>query len=189
VRQLVYYVGMTIDGRIAAPDGSADLFPVTPDVIDLMVTEFPDALPSHAREHFGVEGANPNFDVALQGRRSYDVGLAEGVPSPYAHLRQLVVSRTLGESPDAAVEIIRDDVVDRVRALKAEEGGDIYLVGGARLAGTLLAEVDALVVKLYPVVAGDGIPLFDTTFSPTSFTLREHRALPGGMVLLRYDRA
>ncbi|WP_329080569.1 MULTISPECIES: dihydrofolate reductase family protein [unclassified Streptosporangium] len=188
MRKLVYYIGMTIDGFIAAPDGSFDFFPVTQDVVDLIVEDYPDTLPTHAREQLGVRVPNKNFDVGVQGRTTYGAALEIGITSPYTHLRQYVVSESLKESPDPAVEIISADVVGEIRRLKAEDGKDIYLMGGARLAGTLLPEIDALVIKLYPVVAGAGIPLFSTGFSPTPFELTGTRALENGMVVLTYDR-
>jgi dihydrofolate reductase len=187
VRKLVYYVATTIDGYIAAPDGSADFFPVTPDVIEFLTTDYPDALPTHVREQLGVDVPNPNFDVGVQGRTTYQAALDIEVTSPFAHLRQYVVSTT-HESDDPAVEIISTDVVGRVRELKAEDGKDIYLIGGSRLAGTLLAEIDSIVLKVYPVVAGAGIPLFTADFNPMSFRLVGTRALKGGTVILTYDR-
>jgi dihydrofolate reductase len=187
VRKLVYYVGATIDGFIAAPDGSVDFFPVTPDVIDFITTDYPDALPTHVREQLGVDVPNPNFDVGVQGLATLQPALDIGVANPYAHLRQYVVSTTY-ESPDPTVEVISTDVVERIRELKAEEGKDIYLMGGSRLAGSLLAEIDSIVLKVYPVVAGAGIPLFATDFNPTSFQLVGTRALEGGTVILSYER-
>ncbi|MGJ6961762.1 dihydrofolate reductase family protein [Streptosporangium sp. G11] len=189
MRKLVYYIGMTIDGFIAAPDGSADFFPVTQDVLDFIVEDFPDTLPTHVREQLGAHVVpNPNFDAGVQGLATYEPALRAGITSPYAHLRQYVVSTSTGESPDPAVEIISTDVAGRIRKLKAEDGKDIYLVGGGRLAGSLLPEIDALVIKLYPVVAGAGIPLFTTDFSPTPFTLTGTRPLQNGTVILTYDR-
>jgi dihydrofolate reductase len=187
VRKLVYYVGMTIDGYIAGPDGSVDFFPVTQDVIEFLTGDYPDALPTHVREQLGLDVPNPNFDVGVQGRTTYQPALDIGVTSPYAHLRQYVVSTTY-ESPDPAVEIISTDVVGKIRELKAEDGKDIYLMGGSRLAGSLLAEIDALVLKVYPLVAGAGIPLFTADFNPTGFQLVGTRALEGGTVILSYDR-
>lgn len=106
MRKLIYYVGMTIDGFIAAPDGEADFFPVTQGVIDFITDEYPDALPTHIRQQFGIDVANPNFDIGIQGRRTYEPALEIGVTSPFSHLRQYVVSQTITESPDPAVEII-----------------------------------------------------------------------------------
>jgi dihydrofolate reductase len=187
VRKLVYYVGATIDGYIAGPDGSVDFFPVTPDVIEFLTGEYPDALPTHVREQLGVDVPNPNFDVGVQGHTTYQPALDIGVTSPFAHLRQYVVSTTY-ESPDPAVEVISSDVVERIRKLKAEEGKDIYLMGGSRLAGTLFSEIDSIVLKVYPLVVGAGIPLFTTDFNPTRFRLVGTRALEGGTVILSYDR-
>lgn len=189
MRKLVYYVGTTIDGFIAAPDGTADFFPVTPDVIDFITTDYPDALPTHVRAQLGVDVPNRNFDVGVQGRTTYQAALDIDVTSPYAHLQQIVVSTSLTGSPDPAVEVVSRDVVERIRRLKAEEGKDIYLMGGSRLAGSLLAEIDALVLKVYPVVAGAGIPLFTADFQPTGFTLTGTRSLDNGTVVLSYDRA
>jgi dihydrofolate reductase len=187
LRKLVYYVGATIDGFIAAPNGSVDFFPVTPDVIDFITADYPDTLPTHVREQLGVDVPNPNFDVGVQGGTTFEPALDIGVTSPYAHLRQYVVSTTY-ESPDPAVEVISADVVGKIRELKAEDGKDIYLMGGSRLAGSLLAEIDALVLKVYPLVAGAGIPLFTADFNPTGFQLVGTRALEGGTVILSYDR-
>ena len=188
MRKLVYYVGTTIDGFIAAPDGSIDFFPVTPDVLDFLIHDYPDALPTHVRAQLGVDVPNPNFDVGVQGRTTFQAALDIGVTSPYAHLQQILVSTSMTESPDPTVEILSTGIVERIRQLKAEDGKDIYLMGGSRLAGSLLAEIDALVLKVYPVVAGAGIPLFTTGFSPTSFTLTGTRSLENGTVVLSYDR-
>ncbi|GAA3445503.1 dihydrofolate reductase family protein [Planomonospora venezuelensis] len=188
MRKLVYYIGMTIDGFIAAPDGGVDFFPVGKDVLDFIVEEYPETLPTHVRGQLGVDAENRSFDTGIQGRVTYEPALEIGVTSPYAHLRQYVVSESITESPDPAVEIVSGDPLAKVRELKAEDGKDIYLAGGGRLAGTLLPEIDRLVVKLYPVVAGAGIPLFTTGFSPVDFTLAGTRVLDGGMVVLTYDR-
>jgi dihydrofolate reductase len=187
VRKLVYYVGMTIDGFIAAPDGTFDFFPVTPDVVEFITGDYPDTLPTHVREQLGVDVPNPNFDIGIQGRATFQAALDIGVTSPFAHLRQYVVSTTY-ESPDPAVEVIANDVVERIRKLKAEDGKDIYLMGGSRLAGSLLAEIDSIVLKVYPVVAGAGIPLFTGDFTPARFRLTGTRTLESGTVVLGYDR-
>ncbi|TNY38398.1 dihydrofolate reductase family protein [Thermomonospora catenispora] len=188
MRRLVYYVGMSIDGFIAGPGGEVDFFPVTPDVVEFIREDYPDALPTHVREQLGVDADNRRFDTVIQGRRTYEPALEIGVTSPYAHLRQYVASGSLGESPDPAVEIVSGDPLAKIRELKAEEGRDIYLAGGARLAGALLPEIDDLVVKLYPVVVGTGIPLFGADFSPVHFELTGVRPLESGMVVLTYRK-
>lgn len=188
MRKLVYYVGMSIDGFIAGPDDEVDFYPATPDVLDFIVQEHPDTLPTHLRAQWGVEAPNQRFDACVMGLGTYRPALEMGVTSPYAHLRQqVVVSGSLGESPDPSVEVVSSGV-ERIRELKAQEGRDIYLVGGGVLAGALLSEIDELVLKVYPVVAGEGRPLFRTGFSPTTFTLVGTRVLESGTVILTYSR-
>ena len=41
-------------------------------------------------------------------------------------------------------------------------------------------------VKLNPVVAGNGVPLLRRDFDPRRLILREARPLPSGVVLLHY---
>ena len=147
------------------------------------------ALPSAARAHFGIADAPlTRFDTIVMGRRTYDPALSVGITSPYAHLRQYVVSRRL-EQLDPAVTIVADDPVATVRALKGEDSPlDIYLAGGGQLAGRLLDEIDALVIKRYPVVAGAGRAAFGPDFSPRHFALDEVRSFDGGNLVEWYTR-
>jgi hypothetical protein len=59
-------------------------------------------LPGPARAALGVTAEGTHFDTVVEGRKSYEVGLAAGVADAYPHLRHLVFSRTLTESPDRA---------------------------------------------------------------------------------------
>lgn len=185
--RLVYVVGATVDGFIAGPAGEIDFYPLTDDVVALLAAELADTLPAHVRAQLGVPGPPRRFDTVVMGRATYEPALAFGITSPYAPRRQLVVSRTLEDAPDPEVDIVRGDPVAAVRAVKAESGGDVLLVGGGRLAGTLLAEIDELIVKLYPVVAGAGTPMFAAPFTPTALALTQSRVLPQGTVVLTYD--
>ena len=78
------------------------------------------------------------------------------------------------------------DIEELVGRVPFEEVWSL-LVGGGRLAGTLLAEIDELIVKLYPVVAGAGVPMFAAPFTPTALALRRSQVLQRGTVVLTYD--
>ncbi|MDK1473001.1 dihydrofolate reductase family protein [Streptomyces sp. 549] len=191
MRRLTYYIGLTLDGFIAGPNEEVDFLPLSDDHTGSMVEDFPDVLPSHIRRALGV-GDRPvkEFDTVIMGRGTYEPALREGITSPYSHLRQYVVSRSLEKSPDEQVTLVRTDPVAAVRELKAEDSPfGIYLAGGGQLAGALLPEIDRLVVKKYPVVAGSGIPSFATAFRPTRFALTHCRTFENGCAVLEYDRA
>lgn len=187
MRELTYYVGTTIDGFVAGPDGDVGFFPVTPDVLAFIGEHFPETLPTAARAALGVDAPHRRFDTAIQGRSTFQAALDAGITSPYEHLRQLLASTT-AEQPDPAVEVVADALA-AVRELKAQEGEGIWLVGGGSLAGALLPEIDRLVIKLYPVVVGEGVPLLRAGFSPQAFTLTSSTVLDGGTVVLEYERA
>jgi len=189
VRKLTYLIAVSVDGFIAGPGGEYDMYPTPEGYLRYLCTEFPETLPSHIRPHLGIADApNKHFDTVIQGRTTYQPALDAGVPSPYAHLRQLVVSSTLS-SPDPAVEIVAGDPVARVRELKAEEGLGVYLAGGARLAGALYEEIDELVVKQYPIMLGTGIPMISGEFGLRSLARTDVTTFDSGHVILRYVRA
>lgn len=194
MRELVYYVGMSIDGRIAGPGGEYDFYPVGDEdqaaVYQAWVNErYPETVPTAVRAASGLADApNRHFDTVLMGTATYRVVLDAGVTSPYAHLRQYVVSTTLGASPDPAVTVVDGDPLALVRALKQEDGQDVWLCGGGRLAGALLPEIDKLVVKSYPVVAGAGVPAFDGAFDPTPFTVTDRTTFPSGVTMTWFSR-
>ncbi|MCI4061978.1 dihydrofolate reductase family protein [Micromonospora sp. R77] len=187
MRKLVYFVASTLDGFIAAPDGSFDFFPLAPD--PHLVAEWPQTLPTAAHRHLGLDAPQGRFDTVLMGRGTYEPALAIGVTSPYAHLKQYVFSRSLPPSDDPGVEIVAGDPTALVRELKQRPGADIWLCGGGELAGQLLPEVDELVVKLNPIVAGSGIPLVTRGFDPHRLALVDSRPLANGVLLLSYAAA
>jgi dihydrofolate reductase len=127
------------------------------------------------------------FDTVLMGRGTYEVGLHEGVSSPYAHLRQYVVSTSLTVD-DPAVEVISHDAVARVRKLKRQKGRGIWLCGGGKLAATLRDDIDELMLKINPVIIGTGIPLFDRGFGPDQFVLTASRVFNSGVAFMTYAR-
>lgn len=188
MRKLVYYVGVSIDGYIAGPDGGIDFYPLGEDMLGWMASDYPEVLPTHGRGPLGIADApNRHFDTLVMGRGTYQPGLDAGLTNPYAHIKTYVVSSTL--APTEGIEVYAGDPVELVRKLKAEDGLDIYLAGGGKLAGALLEEIDALIVKSYPVVAGDGIPAFTGAFSPTAFTPTDRKTFDNGAFVTWYDRA
>lgn len=185
-RRLVYYVACTVDGFIARKDGSFDCFLFQGEHFADLIERFPETFPAHLRPSFGVTRPAQRFDTVLMGRRTYEVGLREGITSPYAPLRQFVVSRTLRKSPDPTVELCGGSPLDLVRRLKAEPGKDIWLCGGAKLAAAVASEVDELILKINPILIGDGIPLFDGLPDTLAAIQTGRKTYANGYVLAYY---
>ncbi|MFE7561043.1 dihydrofolate reductase family protein [Kitasatospora sp. NPDC057500] len=195
MRKLVYYIGTSLDGRIAGPRGEFDFFPLGGEqqataYSTWMNALYPETIPTAYRAAAGVaDTPNRRFDTVVMGLGSYRPALDNGITSPYAHLRQYVVSSTLLPDTDPAVTVVPDDPLSLARELKSEIGTlDIWLCGGGQLAGALLPEIDELLIKTYPVIAGAGIPVVDGAFDPTAFDVAERTAFPNGVTLTRLTR-
>ncbi|MEU1149145.1 hypothetical protein ACFYO9_35225 [Streptomyces sp. NPDC005863] len=64
---------------------------------------------------------------------------------------------------------------------------DIWLCGGGRVAAALLPELDELIVKSYPVVAGAGVPVFAGEFDPTRFRVTAREEFPSGVLMTWFE--
>lgn len=190
MRNLTYYIGTSLDGYIAGPNDEVEPLMVFADVLEAIKEEWPETLPTFARESFGInEKPNTHFDTLVMGRRTYDPGLAMGMTSPYSHLEQYVFTRSLSADTDKDVNFVDGDPLELVRELKAREGKGIWLCGGANLASALIEEIDQIIVKRYPVLFGGGIPMFAGDYVPISFALTDNRVFESGAAIQTYRKA
>ncbi|MFB6524631.1 MULTISPECIES: dihydrofolate reductase family protein [unclassified Streptomyces] len=191
MRKLTYFIACTIDGFIGDPKGDATSMYqfVDAEFLEFLTGEYPETVSAQGREMLGIDAENKRFDTVVQGLGSYQIALDMGITSPYGHLREVVATRSLAESPDANVELIADDLVGRIRELKAEDSPlDIWLCGGSVIAGELIEEIDELVIKTYPQVYGSGMPMFGADFEPRDFELDDLRVFGNGAFVRTYTR-
>lgn len=189
MRDLVYYIATTLDGFIAREDGSFTDFPWDEEFGADLLSTFPETFPTHLREGDMDRSENKRFDAVLMGRKTYEVGLREGVTNPYPTLDQYVFSHTLSKSPDTAVTLVSEDAVDTVASLKAEEGKAIWLCGGSDLATSLFEAhlVDKFIMKLNPIIFGRGIPLLQKSLRSEPLRFIGNRHFRSGHALLEYE--
>lgn len=189
MRELTYYVAVSLDGLVAGPEGDVSAFPVTGDHIDMICRDYVDTLPDVALSALGLRATGERFDTTLMGWRTYAAGFA-ATRDPYPHTRQLVFSRTRSDADAPAGVTVTDEApVEVVRRLKAQPGTGIWLCGGGILAGQLAAEVDRLVLKVNPVVIGSGTPLFVDPVTTPALTLARSTPYRSGVVVNEYVRA
>ncbi|MFB8788308.1 MAG: dihydrofolate reductase family protein [Potamolinea sp.] len=186
MRELKYYVACTVDRFIAHKDGSFDFFLTEGEHFTDLFENFPETIPAHFRDKLGIDSENKLFDVVLMGRRTYEVGLKEGITNPYPQMKQYLFSRTLKESPDRNVELVSKDAITLVRELKKQTGKNIWLCGGGDLATTLFPEIDEMILKVNPILLGSGIPLFSGVIKQTSLELTNSKIYNNGFMLLHY---
>ncbi len=78
------------------------------------------------------------------------------------NMPKYVVSSTLENPAWKNTTVIKSDIADEVKKLKAGQGKDILVAGSARLVNTLLEHdlVDVFRLMVYPIVLGEGKRLF-----------------------------
>lgn len=189
MRELIYYVAVTLDGFIAGPGDEFDRFVYEGDHVDVIGDKYRGSVPTHLAEAMGLAVEDGPFGTVLMGWNTYAMGLPVA-PNPYKHLRQIVFTRT-HEAPAGSgdVEFTDRDPVDVVRGLKAQDGAAIWLCGGGALAAQLVDEIDLLALKVHPVLFGDGIRLFGPRgYAPERWHPLAVTPFESGVMLAEYVR-
>lgn len=143
--------------------------------------------------------AMSHSDALLLGRKTWQIhgGAFEPLPAgdPFGDLMnaksKYVVSSTLtAASAWRNSTVIRGNVLEEVRALKAQPGLDILIDGSSVLVQTLAEHelIDEYSLWVYPLVLGSGKKLFPPG-RRVNLRLLESRPLPTGVVLMHYARA
>jgi dihydrofolate reductase len=135
----------------------------------------------------------------LFGRRTYEDLLSHwnSVPdSPFAEplngAQKWVVSTTLEEPlPWPNSTLVRGDVVEAVRRLKADGDGDLGVMGSGQLIRTLLPHglIDEYLLFIHPLVLGSGRRLFPEDGPTVDLELTEAVTATTGVLVASYRPA
>ncbi len=99
-----------------------------------------------------------------------------------------VVSGTLSEGTWRNSEIVGAYDPERIRRLKEESEGDLYMSGSITLVRALLDDglIDGLHLFVYPLTRGAGPRLFPEDAPPKKFSLEASDRYDNGVVYLNY---
>jgi dihydrofolate reductase len=184
MRDVIYSMGVSLDGFIAGRDGEIDW-----------------SAPDEELHRFHNQQMR-EIGVHLCGRRLYETMVywetADENPSAAEHelefariwknLPKVVFSKTL-EEVEGNARLVRDGVAEEVAKLKEQPGKDLA-VGGAGLASTLtkLGVVDEYRLFVSPVLLGGGTPYFPVLDGTINLELVETRTFGSRVVYVRYRR-
>ena len=133
--------------------------------------------------------------MLLFGRITYQ-GMAGHWPTAkgeVAHLMnsipKVVFSQTLDRADWNNTRLVSGSPVEVIPKLKGEVSKDIFLMGSATLASSLMPAglIDEYRLCQAPVVLGKGTPLFKPAGDSTRMRLLDAKPLKSGAVLLRYE--
>ena len=166
------FVGTSLDGFIARPNGDFDF------------------LPPGGGEPHGYDEFIASVDAIVMGRNTFETVLKLG-PWPY-HLKRVVVlsSRPLDLSVvgGGPVEQMAGPPSQIVAKLAATGARHVYVDGGITIQRFLRAGlIQRIIITRVPVLIGAGIPLFGPV--PRDILLRHvsTRAYPSGLVTSEYQ--
>jgi dihydrofolate reductase len=188
MRKLIAGMKISVDGKYEGPAGNADWVQAWSE--DYGLTPQIDACVLGRGMYAGYEG----YWTAIQNAPDQPVWIGGSAPTPAeiewarfaARSPHYVLSSTLTSVRWTNTSFVRG--LEEIAALKQQPGKDIYLVGGARTAASLIDAglVDELRLIVYPLIAGEGKTLFTTTRHRRGLELRKVEQLPDGRVSLIY---
>ena len=165
------FVGTSVDGFIARPNGDLDW------------------LPAGGGEPHGYNEFVATVDAIVIGRKTFEKVLTFGT-WPYGDKRVVVLSSRpvdLSAAVGGVVEQMAGTPAEIVAQLAARGAHHLYVDGGITIQGFLRAGlVQRLIITRVPVLIGDGIPLFGAL--PGDLRLRHvaTRHYPSGLVQSEY---
>jgi dihydrofolate reductase len=187
VRKVMHSMTVSLDGFVAGPEGEIDW-----------------SGPDDELHRFHNDRTR-GLSAHLLGRRLYETMLywetakddpaADETSLDFAQLwlalPKIVFSRTLTSVEGTNTRLAQGTPEEELERLKAEPGeGDIG-VGGADLAGQLIAAglVDDFHLFIAPIILGKGIPYFPPLDHRIPLELVDRREFAGGVQYLRYGLA
>jgi len=165
------FVGTSLDGFIARPNGALDF------------------LPPGGGEPHGYQEFIESVDALVIGRKTFETVLA--FPEwPYGEKRVIVLSSSPLDLSQAAgvVEQMAGPPAEIVNKLAASGASHLYVDGGITIQRFLRAGiVDRLIITRVPVLIGEGIPLFGKLPHDVQVRHVATRSYQSGLVQSEYE--
>ena len=166
------YVGISLDGYIAALDGGVD-----------WLNPYSDA-------RAGFAPFIKTIGSIIMGRVTYDHAVARGFQN-FGDMPAYVVTHRPFASPSPSVIPVGGDLAALVADIRQRHPGDIWLMGGGGVTKSFQEAdlIDVWSVAFVPTLLGAGLPMFPpATFPERRLRLVRTHGYPSGVVELRYER-
>lgn len=178
MKKLILDLAVTLDGFIEGPNGEIDWCIMDDDM------DFDSFL--------------SGIDTIFYGRVSYDAwgNFQPGTDASHAeqklwsavHSKNKVVFSSQARQDNKAT-FITDDIINKVKEIKQQDGKDIWLYGGAGIIKTFIRAglIDIYRLSVHPVALGTGKPLFEDLEERVGFKLIKTNTFRSGVVQLIYE--
>lgn len=169
MRPIKLFIASSLDGYIARSSGA----------VDWLFTD----------QDYGYTAFFEQIDTVIMGRKTYEQVLSFG-DYPYSSKKSFVISKTLTDSGNPDVEIVREPLTQFVETLRRSPGQAIWLVGGAALIHSFIQQrcLDQLILAIHPTLLGNGIPLFiENSQWEINLQLTQVKTYESGLLQVSYE--
>jgi dihydrofolate reductase len=178
MRRLILQTGISIDGYVAALDGSHPWDDGGGD----------EAVKRWILDSVWGAGAHLMGRVTYEEMASFWPTSESEFARPMNEIPKVVFSKTLKRGDWAETRVARGDLAEEIGRLKREPGKDMIAYGGATLDQALsrLGLVDEYRLMVQPAALGAGLPLFRDLPAPLQLELIEATTYPTGLAIHIY---
>lgn len=187
MRNVILSMNVTLDGLIEGSDG------------DLEWTRVDDELWGYVNETLETVDTVLFGRVTYQGFAEYWPAAAANPSSPQPEMAfgrwidntpKIVFSKTLEKVEWKNSRLVKGDIAEEIASLKKQPGKDMVMFGGAAIAAAFMTAglIDDYRITVFPVVLGEGKPLFEEVMGRTNLRLVSAKTFKSGAVGLRYRK-
>ena len=171
-RKIILNLAISIDGYIAANDGS----------FDWIVGDGDNRLDTKNKWDYGkfLEGV----DIVVMGKNCYD----QNFHNDFKDKKVYVATSKKLQNYDN-IHFINEDILKIIEEEKQRDGKDIFLFGGGILIDKFIKEdvIDEYIIGVIPTILGSGRPLFLGNNPKIDLHLEEYFT-KNGVMILKYSK-
>ena len=176
-RKIIASLAISADGFIARKDGAVDWL----------------NRPRPKGEDYGMAEFSNSIDTILLGRKTYDfvvqfVKDGGAVPKTKHEPVHYAFSRKPPKKILPGFEFVKEPIKKFAERLRAQQGKDIWMMGGGGLIASFLdeGEIDEFIIHVIPTFIGEGIPLIAPRDRTVPLKLLSTKKYSDGVVKLHY---
>ena len=176
MRKLKLYIAVSLDGKIASKDGSVDWL---------------EKIPNPDQSDYDYQSFFETVDITLMGHSTYKSVDLQEHGDVYPGKENYVFTRDASIPSTEYFSFISQDPVEFIKPRLSEEGGDVWLIGGAQLNSLFFKAgmVDEIRMHIMPVALGEGIDLLSEEIPFQLYKLEGTKSYASGTVMLSYTKA
>lgn len=188
MRKLKLQMQLSVNGYVAGPNGEMDWMTWSwDDSLKNYVTVLTDTIDTILLGRKMTGGFISHWDAAAKNADDPSNDFARKMVD--AH--KVVFTKTLEKSEWENTVLAKGNLADEVNMLKAQDGKDIVVYGGADFVSSLIKEglIDELYLFINPAAIGSGLSIFDKIEGHVNLKLNKAEAFECGIVVLNYSPA